>query len=678
MTINISAINRRLKNFGMADRSHFFLSLENEPGDAFIVASVSTASPITLHADFQLNITVLLSEVVDWQPLLGRAATFSVLSDSTMVVHYGVISAITSVAPIGGHAAWQFAFSSPLSLLKLQRHNRVFVETDALTVAKQVLSERLGSLVAIKANTAKPPTQPMISQFHESDYDFVRRILAKEGIILHWLDADGQCGLLLTDNLAQSPLTENPIVLPYMSNAGTTKNRDHIFAIQLQASLLPERVWLHDHNSEQDSDISATHQQPNNGSGGNHELWGLNVADQQQAQALANRFAQTYQWQSQQLRFTTTCRNLQPGSRFELTHHAELSGFYQVIAISVSGSQQSLVNGHGNKAFQCEVVAIPAGLAYCPEYSPAVAQNQLLTAHIAQEVDAEGRYRVKYPFDHRAEDNQQPSPATELMQPFGGRDHGMHFPLQQGTEVAVGSVNGDIDRPIILGALFNARSPSVVTASNARENVIRTRAGHELIMDDQRGQEHIQLATPDALNRLKLDATSDLHQIELVTEEGDMHMHAGKSINLVSGGNTSLEVGGDHHVEVAGEQRLLTDEGDIVFEAGASMNFTAAQALHWEANEGDLRVHSGGDMHYHSAGQRYDRIDEGNYQVDVVQGDIELSTGQRIQLTSDDSVRLTVGGSTLQLNGSNLIIDTANIELNADDIAVRAGKVGNN
>lgn len=679
MSLNLTAINRRLNDFGLADTSQFFLNLEQEADDALLVVAVDTDAhqPMALHADFSLRLTVLCSRPMDVPPLLGRPGRFSVFSKGNLIPTHGLVSGVASAPAVGDHPAWTLTFSSPLSLLKRQRHNRVFVEQDALAIAQKVLKERLAELCTIDVQAATPPTQAQITQYHETDYDFLRRILAKEGITLHLVDGDDQATLVLIDDLSQSPVASDPAVLPFMTNAGNSKDQDHIAAVQQATNLQAERIHLGDHNSDLGSDLSATHRQATDGQAGSAELWGLNYSDSEQGTALANRLAEHSQWQNQCLRMHTTCRTLRPGSRFELTHHPERSGFYQVISVRLSGSQKSLAQGRSGKAFQCEVEAIPVSLHYRPTYQPLPARSALFTGRIHSEVDDQGRYRIQYPFDRRPEDNAEPSPATELLQPFGGANHGMHFPLEEGTEVAIGSINGDLDRPVILGALYNARSPNVVTADNARQNRIRTRAGHELLMHDQRGEEHIQLNTPDELNRLKLDATADQHQIELITEEGDMTLSAGQNVNMTVGKSMTVEVGEHHQVEVGGNQSLITDEGDIQLEAGGDLTQTAAGAVQWEAQDGDLDLHSGGDTHIHSEGQRFDQVADGNYQIEVAQGQYELAAAERVQWSSDDGIALHVGSSTLQLD-SNFIVDSGQIELNADKIAIRAGKVGNN
>jgi type VI secretion system secreted protein VgrG len=64
-----------------------------------------------------------------------------------------------------------------------------------------------------------------------------------------------------------------------------------------------------------------------------------------------------------------------------------------------------------------------------------------------------------------------------MLQPHAGPHYGMHFPLKPGVEVMVGFVEGDPDRPVIVGAVPNPITPSPVTQANAIMNRIETTSG---------------------------------------------------------------------------------------------------------------------------------------------------------------------------------------------------------
>jgi type VI secretion system secreted protein VgrG len=71
-----------------------------------------------------------------------------------------------------------------------------------------------------------------------------------------------------------------------------------------------------------------------------------------------------------------------------------------------------------------------------------------------------------------------------MAQPFAGGAYGMHFPLHIGAEVVIAHVEGDPDRPVIVGAVPNPETSSPVTSHNASQSVVRTRAGIHIEFED--------------------------------------------------------------------------------------------------------------------------------------------------------------------------------------------------
>ncbi len=109
--------------------------------------------------------------------------------------------------------------------------------------------------------------------------------------------------------------------------------------------------------------------------------------------------------------------------------------------------------------------------------------------------DASGLYRVKFDADREEKGQGQESMPVRLAKPYGGDVYGFHFPLIQGTEVAIAFHEGDPDRPYIAHALHDSRHVDPVTEKNSTRNVIRTPANNKLRMEDKRGEEHIKLST---------------------------------------------------------------------------------------------------------------------------------------------------------------------------------------
>ncbi|MEN3752177.1 type VI secretion system tip protein VgrG [Mangrovibacter sp. SLW1] len=109
--------------------------------------------------------------------------------------------------------------------------------------------------------------------------------------------------------------------------------------------------------------------------------------------------------------------------------------------------------------------------------------------------DTSGLYRVKFDADRDDKRKGMESMPVRLAKPYGGHKYGFHFPLVQGTEVAIAFHEGDPDRPYIAHALHDSRHIDPVTELNSTRNVVRTAGRNKLRMEDKRGAEHVKLST---------------------------------------------------------------------------------------------------------------------------------------------------------------------------------------
>ena len=100
-------------------------------------------------------------------------------------------------------------------------------------------------------------------------------------------------------------------------------------------------------------------------------------------------------------------------------------------------------------------------------------------------LDEFGRYRIQLMcelFDLSG--RQRNTRSMRMLQASAGAGYGIHFPLRPGTEVMLAYVNGDPDRPLIVGAVPNQVTPSPVTDTEPLYNRISTSSGIFLEMED--------------------------------------------------------------------------------------------------------------------------------------------------------------------------------------------------
>lgn len=142
-----------------------------------------------------------------------------------------------------------------------------------------------------------------------------------------------------------------------------------------------------------------------------------------------------------------------------------------------------------------ELTAIPYTIPYRPPLrTPAPRIHGFMHAVVDGEVfgtaapiDSLGRYKVLMPYDTVAAPGGGASRWIRMAQPSAGPNYGMHLPLHIGTEIAVIHLDGDPDRPIIMGSVPNVDTMSPVLGGetgNATQSRIRTRSNILFELED--------------------------------------------------------------------------------------------------------------------------------------------------------------------------------------------------
>ncbi|MCK4609294.1 MAG: hypothetical protein KAT71_07425, partial [Gammaproteobacteria bacterium] len=307
-------------------------------------------------------------------------------------------------------------------------------------------------------------------------------------------------------------------------------------------------------------------------------------------------------WQRYVLELESDITSLLPGDLIEISDHpiAEINGNYRIIKLKDWGNQSTgqIYNRTTNDlTFHNKLTLIPANIPYCPEPLGPAPMQGIETAVVEGAsnshayLDSLGRYRVRMHYDIDTKVPTAASNSVRLMQPASGKYYGQHFPLLPGTEVIYSCINGDINRPIVLGSAPNFSHPSATTSENYWQNILATPGGNQLTMDDTEDEEQILLATRDQQNLLLLDKTDDEHKIRLATQQGELNIKAAKTFNTTTAANGKLQIGKDHKIKVAGESQINSAKG-IEFQSGQDMKFKAADKIDYHTKTKELSLKS--------------------------------------------------------------------------------------
>ncbi|MDR2668480.1 MAG: type VI secretion system tip protein VgrG [Desulfovibrio sp.] len=471
--------------------------------------------------------------------LTGRAKSGKLFSWN------GIAGKISYIFPTEAGAIYKVTLRPRSWRLHNAVHSRIFLSLPLPQLLNKLLAEEGLSAGTDFADEMKEryTARPFTCQYNESSFAFLSRMQERAGAYTYIRQTDNGDTLVLAD----SKSTPDSLAPHDALDRRDGTEPETVFAFARTLSDGPNKVTLRDYSSE-DPGLTVGKAQ---GSGGNP--WGhgecafyggfgifdeINCYSKEfsrgDAKAAADRLASVHlsalACAAEQAEGRSTVPWLRAGCTFGLgterylivrvRHRCvmpadSLEGRIVERALQGGFFSGSTASGYGN-GFVCR--PLDAG-PYVPEKrTPRPVVAGIIHAGIDAagsgdyaELDKHGRYKVKFPFAEKVfyADTDKPgdgnnSVPLRLMQTHAGTGSGIHFPLLKGVEVLTAFIEGDPDRPVILGCLPNASMAGPVVDVTAQTNVIRAPAGHGMTLIDTKGQEELRLESADKKTRISL------------------------------------------------------------------------------------------------------------------------------------------------------------------------------
>jgi type VI secretion system secreted protein VgrG len=333
------------------------------------------------------------------------------------------------------------------------------------------------------------PVRDFVVQYRESDLAFVRRLCEHAGISFFFEHDGGTDKLVFTDHpggFRPAPQAEEIRFRP----RGETLD---VFSLSLVTDAVPTSFIVQDYNYRTPNvDLSACFD-VEEGNGGGIVEYGSHVKTPAEAERLARIRGEERACRRRVYDGKSGLPALYAGGKSTLVEHPRLAASVPLLVVEVQhevtlavfseamGSTTAASYRNTFRAIPAEVPFRPARLTPKPRihgFLTGIIQpgSEGETGGVAQ-IDSEGRYTVQLHFDTAQHGEDKASHAIRMAQPFAGPSYGMHFPLRRGTEVLVAFADGDPDRPVIVGALYNVTSPSPVVAQNATTHQLKASSG---------------------------------------------------------------------------------------------------------------------------------------------------------------------------------------------------------
>lgn len=339
------------------------------------------------------------------------------------------------------------------------------------------------------------PSREFIVQYRETDLAFISRLAEHLGISYFFKHEDGQDRIIFTDHPSGFEDIPGDAAIAYHGRG----EEAGVFGWRTVRKLIPRAYVCRDYNYRTPTvEMQASSVLEEGDAGGIIEYGGhfkdntegLQLATVRAEERLATKVVHTGR---------STVQRFGAGYRFSLTEHAAEGGML-IVGIDHEHSQVTGTGGATGqeKTYTNEFSAIDSALTYRPPRSTPIPRIYGVITGLVEtdaqgsvgkyaKVDEEGRYVVKFLFDTAPPGERQASRPVRRIQPTVGPHYGMHFPLRPGVEVLITFIDGDPDRPLIVGAVPNPVTPTPVDAGVSTKNRIRTESGVLFEIEDGAG-----------------------------------------------------------------------------------------------------------------------------------------------------------------------------------------------
>ena len=347
-----------------------------------------------------------------------------------------------------------------------------------------------------------------VTQLHETTFAFIQRICAEAGIWFRWEQKKNYAVIVFGDDLDAYARKQRTV--PYRRDSGLeSAGADAIKTLEKRTRRVPEAVRLHDYNHRQAGvpllveDNAAREDMSTNGV---DYRWGEHYETPEEGKRIARLRHEAYLAAQVTFKGTGNPFWLEAGEvmRIDPSQADAKHGIFVTSVESHGGRSESYwVRFEGiasHRIWRTPIASIErptiAGILPARITSPSNYKYAYLTE--------QGWYVVKLPFDLDEWSPGGTSRPVRLAKPYSGDNYGHHFPLIDGTEVALAFTQGNPDRPVIVGAMHDSQHPDLVTSRNHTRNLVRTAAGNVQRMEDKEGVEHIHQRTPFQSSELNL------------------------------------------------------------------------------------------------------------------------------------------------------------------------------
>jgi len=563
-------------------------------------------------------------------------------------------------------------------------------------------------------------------QYRETDFNFVSRLMEQEGIFYFFRHEDGKHTLVMADSAtAYEDCDEKEV--DYPTDVGSQALADHITDWEHRYEFCSGKWAQTDYNFEtpKTSLMAKT-----------NSVVDLPGIDKYEVYDYPGEYSETSDGQSEtKLRMeeeevehdvgsaSSLCKTFTPGGKFKIKKHqwpSEEGKTYLITSIhhtatepaayETGGAETGAIEDYSN-TFTCipdSDVFRPARITPKPLVSGV--QTAVVVGPKGEEIycDKYGRIKVQFHWDREGKKDENSSCWIRVAHNFAGRKWGFMAIPRIGQEVIIDFLEGDPDRPLIVGSVYNAdQMPHYSLPDNQTRTYFKTNSSkggngfNELFFEDKKGKERVFMHAQKNMDvRVRNDSKTRVY--------GNRHQIIGWEKDGQKGGDQKERVYQDKHLNVKRDQvehiegnyQLMVGNGEA--DAGGSMDLVVEKNANLKVGqdglnlivEGDRKEKTQGSQSLTVEGGRKEKLASlgqtvdgdcnqkvGNHSLDVGQKQNvkvgmthALEAGQEVHIKGGMNVVIEAGMQlTLKVGGNFVAIGPAGVDIQGTLVKINSG-----
>ena len=673
--------------------------------------------------DFVSDEPINIEDILDTKAQLTLKDETRHLSSRTL---YGNILKAKENGSVARKRLYQITIVSPLHYLRLNQRYAIYQESSVPDIIRSIIAKYevlLNLSLTVKIDQQRIPKRHSCTQYAQSDFEFIAMLCEEEGYVLlfdedmtHSDDGADRYTIILCELNEHAPHASTAIqssynhlkhfspsahVQDYYENKKPTLD----FTTQTGASLSAESFSENEHTAQLRSDIKKERLRDR-----------LDALDKSLYKDL-NRYSTI----DAQAGFSHGVRiegiahtldlhaghyvHLQDSKGNKQTHALTLKVTYNASFPNALDEYVDVTHDEAPAHYDVRFVALPSDVIYRPQprtqkprihgvQTAIVSNGKEETSMHANEIDvnAFGEIRVIFHFDH-----QRPTSAyIPIANSFSGDGYGTQFIPRVNSEVLVSFINGDIDRPIITGAIHNGENRHPYTLPNEKsKSFIKTQSTpqyedkegyNELLFDDKQGEELLSLR---AQNDYKLHVLHDSHTH--IENDAKTIIDNDKALSVAN--DFIQTIGNDKKVNIVGNEiKTIEKEQITTVKEDHELHILKDQTIIISQNqkhiiEKDLIERIKGSVtSYVEQDQKEKYLSNLFMQVSKELG-IEVTsayhlnaksikeTAKTIELEASDGISLKCGSNVLTVDASGIHLKAATVDSNASNGGITSAAV---